>query len=236
MDLKDIRVCNFKELHEALSPYRKNNSWLFRGHSNPDWALIPKAGRPPYIDNDDEKFFRVWKRKAIDFIDFSPSDDWDWLAIAQHHGLATRLLDWTCNPLNAAFFAVEHFDNSDAVIYAYLNPTDEEPQTDKPFEVQGIGKFKPRGLIQRIVRQSGIFTIHNPANLHLEDHIGPKDKLEKIVIDRDYRQELLFELSFYGVNQLSLFPDLDGLSRHSNWYMENKNYWLTHDEQHNNSY
>ncbi|MFE0506451.1 hypothetical protein ACWF7H_14025 [Peribacillus butanolivorans] len=50
-------------------------------------------------------------------------------------------------------------------------------------------------------------------------------KLEKIIIDRSYRRELRFELSSYGVDELSLFPDLDGLSKHVNWFIENISYW-----------
>ena len=47
-------------------------------------------------------------------------NDWDMLTIAQYHGLATRLLDWSFNPLVAAYFAVKDFEDCDAVIYAYL--------------------------------------------------------------------------------------------------------------------
>ena len=47
-------------------------------------------------------------------------NDWDMLTIAQYHGLAARLLDWSFNPLVAAYFAVKDFEDCDAVIYAYL--------------------------------------------------------------------------------------------------------------------
>ena len=44
-------------------------------------------------------------------------------AIAQHHGLATRLLDWTRNPFYAAFFATENLNGSpvDIAVYAYIH-------------------------------------------------------------------------------------------------------------------
>lgn len=90
-----------------------------------------------------------------------------------------------------------------AVLYAYLNQCSLKTEI-KPYEHEGVSKIKPNGAAPRVVRQSGIFTIH---------------------IDHSYRKELRFEWSHYGINELSLFPDLDGLSDHVNWIMENSSYW-----------
>ncbi|WP_340016222.1 FRG domain-containing protein [Paenibacillus sp. FSL K6-1318] len=223
--MKEIHIKNFNELHNVFSNYRKNNLWLFRGHSNVSWELIPKAGREPYCHIDDKRFFESWKRRAVEFIDLHTENEWDWLAVAQHHGLATRLLDWTFNPLIAAYFAVENYEESDAIIYAYLFNRSIETNIVKTFEYEGIGRVKPNGRIQRIVRQGGIFTIHNPPTTKLDDNITGEMRLDKIIIDKSYRQELRFELSHYGYNRLTLYSDLDGLSSHANWYMENRNYW-----------
>ena len=151
-------------------------------------------------------------------------NDWDMLTIAQYHGLATRLLDWSFNPLVAAYFAVKDFEDCDAVIYAYLKKSDINVKEVHPIESKGIKKVKPNGLATRGVRQSGIFTIHEQPTASIEDNLSKKEKLNKIIIDKRYRTRLREELSYYGINELSLFPDLDGLANHVNWIVEAQPY------------
>jgi hypothetical protein len=223
--MKEHVVNNFGDLHEVLSQYRKDNKWLFRGHGDPDWVLTPKVGRDEFVGCDERRIFQAWKRRAAEFISLPFDDDWGWLAVAQHHGLATRLLDWTFNPLAAAFFAVETLKECDAVIFAYRRRNIVDPEEISPFAIRQVMTFRPKGVAPRIIRQGGIFTVHNKPERPLETMLKDPKALEKIVVRSSYRQELLFELSHYGINRATLFPDLDGLSAYMNWATINRRYW-----------
>jgi len=189
------------------------------------WKLLPKAGRPPFSLFDDRKVFESWKRRAIEHLRTPPSSDWDWLAIAQHHGLATRLLDWTTNPLNAAYFAVREVRKADAVVYAARFKWRVDPEAVSPMDFSDVAKFWPLGVVPRIARQAGLFTVHGKPDIPLEEYSEGLVALTEIVIPKKARDLLLRELSYYGINAASLFPDLDGLSTFLNWTMESREYW-----------
>lgn len=198
---------------------------MFRGHASSNWKLSPKAARNSFNGTDDRRYFEAWKRRAAEFISPLPSSDWDWLAIAQHHGLATRLLDWSYYPLVAAYFAVCEEQPGDAIIHCYRYHWVVDREKVDPFSVDNISIFKPSGIASRIVRQGGLFTVHGDPSKNFEDEMDSRERLEKIIISNSYRKQLLFDLSHYGINRSTLFPDLDGLSQHVNWSVQNRGYW-----------
>ena len=225
MESTDLRVSSFTELSQVLERYRRDNRWIFRGHSDPTWKLAPRAGRPPYQGANDRLAFEAWKRRALEFVSQPPADDWGWLAMAQHHGLASRLLDWTYYPLVAAFFAVETAADSDAAIHVFRPRFQANPDGIHPMDYPHVALFKPMGVVPRITRQGGIFSIHPEPAVSLYDLTDDRGALERVLIAQSYRDELVFELSYYGVNRSTLFPDLDGLSSHVNWATANRSYW-----------
>jgi hypothetical protein len=223
--MKEFLVKSFSELHDTLNRYLHDSKWIFRGHSNPEWLLVPKIGRASFWGQHEKGSFEGWKRRAVEYVSVHPDNDWGWLAIAQHHGLATRLLDWTFNPLAAAFFAVWEHEDNPAVLFAFRPTKVVTTEKVHPLDFSKVALFKPIGVVPRITRQGGLFTVHGEPNVPLEDSLDNKDELEKIVIAQEYRDQLVFELSYYGINRATLFPDLDGLSTHLNWITANRAYW-----------
>jgi hypothetical protein len=216
--MKEIVIHTFTELHEVIEKYDARTV-IYRGMKSVKYPLIPKIGRivPPKAigsrEANEKEILRLFKERALRFLDFMPTTDWDWLALGQQHGLPTRLLDWTNNPLVACYFAVEEPSDDDRVIYAYQNKSyidvEEFPE---PFRYREVGKFIPRHISPRITNQGGLFTIHPKPYEPFES-----EDMEKIMIPRNIRSLLKQTLNRYGVDRFALFPSLDGLAAHIEW-------------------
>lgn len=160
-----------------------------------------------------------------------------WLVMMRHHGLPTRLLDWTWSPLTAVYFAVTSHPHEDAFVWtldgAILNQAqglscgmsslfaadaNVKDLIDAPFTIgnEGAGAGKIFAVIgphavTRIARQDGIFTLHGTSN-PLEELPAAKHALTRFKIPASAKSGLQNELDFLGVNRKQLFPDLDSLA------------------------
>lgn len=187
--------------------------------------LVPSVGRNPsvYSSFKEQTIFRNFRRRALPFLDAAGLDDWDLLAIGQHHRLPTRLLDWTTNPLVAAYFAVTSSPRTTtARIYAATSP----PLVDRtlypdPMNCPSVVAFVPAAASPRIVTQRGLFTVHPSPTQPWRPGSARSGTASTFDIDPQYR--LYFERKLFqlAIEASSIKADLDGIAETLAWQFEN---------------
>lgn len=225
--MKTLEVENFIDFHEVISNYTGAN-YLFRGQQHYDWELVPKIGRPEFARVvpfyfPEEYMLRSWHRYSNQLLHSKPTDLWDELTLAQHHGLATRLLDWTKNPLVALYFATFDLNfHHDASVYIldFKNQTIATSEVG-PFNLDFSGVFYPKGLSTRVINQRGVFTVSHKPKTSL-DKLLKNYEFVKIRIKFSGKKGIQRTLEQYGINEFSIFQDLDNLSNYLNRFVINK--------------
>lgn len=234
----------------------------YRGQSR-DLPPQPGVLRQPFLsscDNDECQMEpagqRLWKKERTFNRQFrrmssslipAGSGGVSLYLLAQYHGLPTRLLDWTMNPMSALYFAVASSLDDDGVIFV-INPKDLGPFAEMrdlkvakvvsavfgdknvPFDSRII-PLLPDLYAGRMLQQSSCFTLHTPLLWLNDQTLSLKDEathsvtpiaipnVKKYVIPKDAKSTLRLTLRRLGVTDATLFPDLDHVAS------EIKNAW-----------
>jgi len=224
------------------------DGWAFRGQQDARWTLLSSLSR--YLDAfipdksswqmREERAIRIFRRKAHNYLGDSSvlDNDLRCLALMQHHGAPTRLLDFTKSPFVAAFFALENAVG-DAAVYALntpqlwntaplgnpaLNRDEIDPRKPGSFERYFLPNRhailwtgEPTEMDRRLVAQSGTLVVPGmlgqPLDTILDQYRGSDALLKKIVLPQAIRGEAMKALYRMNITNATLFPDLDGLAR-----------------------
>ena len=238
-----------------MSLTSKYDGWAFRGLPDAEWQLRSSLSR--YLHSfvpdrsmwrqREERARRIFRRKAHIYLPDASVlvDDLRCLALMQHHGAPTRLLDFTKSPFVAAFFALYRTIKNSAVFAldtpklwgaAPTNaPTLQrdmiDPRVNGNFEhyfaannKEVIWVGEPEEMDRRLVAQSGTFVVPGVLDKTLEEIIqqyGDGGSLiKKIVLPPSIREEAMLSLYRMNITHATLFPDLDGLSRSIGYELE----------------
>lgn len=131
MAITEVRVTSLGDLIAQVTPTepdpatgRRRDSGVYRGAADAGWPLLTSLDQlggtsPPHTKAGlEEHILRNFIRYSRPFFPHPPINDWEILILAQHHGLPTRLLDWTYSPLVAAHFAtVEGTPEADRAVW-----------------------------------------------------------------------------------------------------------------------
>ena len=231
MGQQDIE--SIEDVEAKLAEGWNRKHCIFRGQPE-DYPLIPKIGRGRNIAAIEDleqciiahlqKGYRENHRSADSHTDFCVCPDtlydWDWHVLAQHHGLPTRLLDWSADPRVALYFAVSnssHGSDADGAFYVLQDKTAVIQRKHGWKGLNNVRRFRahkhPHFAFLRVRRQQGELTFQHDPTRDLFEQLGAdtRQRWAKFRIPKLSKPAIREALTEQGITHSWLFPGLDGL-------------------------
>jgi len=173
-------------------------------------------------------FFEFTDRYGEDGVGWPSAEYFSFIALAQHHGIPTRLLDWTRNPIVAGYFSASQVLNAEQApenLSVWVVDTDELRHLNGALELVRL----PGSTSQNLAAQKGVFLIHRQPNCMGRSTVFSSEGLKnsvnklfeesndctayKVTLPSHFAGELLFRCHKFGISAATLFPDFDGAAR-----------------------
>ena len=200
-----------------------DGEYIYRGQASKEWELIPSVGRSDMYSLEIEKdALTNFKMKYHFYSNERCENDMDVLFLAQHHGLSTRLLDWSYNPLVALYFACESETDKDGKIFIFslngkkLGDSQSSEDNHCPHTFNEIlsnnskNEFEivvPNYTNNRYVNQKTLFMLCNRPDKGVQNA-----KCNTIIVDKSRKGDILRDLAKVGVDKVFIYPTLESLS------------------------
>ena len=224
-------------LRDDIGPYQ-GPVW-YRGQCDASWALQPRLFRDTDATREMDYISR-FKQHATLLLDRRPQTEFDWLFLMQHHGIPTRLLDWSENPLTGLYFAAESDVATDAALWVLL-PTELNSKSNiRPefeheipsFDDQSLLNYLPTTISRervsrlnpvaaiasrnslRMQAQQGVFTISHRDKVSIENvgELGAsRDYVWRYIIPAVDKGRLKSDLQRLGMGRFQMFPELSSI-------------------------